>query len=257
MNTSFFWTAWKKIVLAYAVGVGLGILIGTVLVHVANIAPHTVYEVSAKRLSFALPVFTSGAQAGIDTGLLLFAWNTLGALATMSFIHTAAWFNPKQMGASPKAIRKFFCSKRPMKLLCFLPGCRRIPEESVRRVFVWLMVPLIGMVLLGMESGLSIATSRGIFGSYFIGIISLLPHGIIEIPTFALAGAVAYSAHLRIREDTAFAHSEPVFKTLSAYRTTIPLRKIALIVIIGLLVAGVVEGHVTGALLNHFLGQSA
>lgn len=31
----------------------------------------------------------------------------------------------------------------------------------------------------------------------------------------------------------------------------------AVAVIIGLFVGGVIEGHVTGALLNHFLGQGA
>jgi Stage II sporulation protein M len=252
MNTALLNRAWKRIVLAFVAAFAFGLVVGIGLTQTAHLSPQSVYAVSTKRLSYAFPVFELGARAGIDPGILVFAWNALGALATISFIFTGAWFNPQQSESSPRALRKFFCSKRKMKLLCFLPGCRRIEAEAVRRLYVWLMVPLIGMVLLGMESGLSVSTAPRIFGSYFIGMVSLLPHGIFEIPAFALAGAVAYSAHLLIAKETSSKQNEAVFDALEAYRKTLPIKKIALLVIGGLLVAALIEAHVTPLLLNHF-----
>ena len=67
-----------------------------------------------------------------------------------------------------------------MKLLCHLPGCSKIEVESLRRLYVWLLVPLLGIVLLGLESGLQVATAGEIIGSLSAAVISLLPHGLIE-----------------------------------------------------------------------------
>jgi len=79
-----------------------------------------------------------------------------------------------------------------MKLLCFLPGCIAIEDESIRRVYVWLMVPWLGMTLLGLESGLTASTSAVVFGSYMTGVVALIPHGMVEIPTVSFAGAVTF-----------------------------------------------------------------
>ncbi len=88
-----------------------------------------------------------------------------------------------------------------MKALCYLPGCLRIEEESIRRLYVWLSIPLLGIILLGAECGFIVSTAAYITGSYFIGFVAFLPHGIIEIPAITLAGAVAFSAHILMKED--------------------------------------------------------
>ena len=137
-----------------------------------------------------------------------------------------------------------------MKLLCHLPGCRRIEVESLRRLYVWLMVPLLGIILLGIESGLQIATAGEISGSFLSAAISLLPHGLIEIPAVTLAGAVVLSTHLRIRKMAQGNLTQRVFQTMAVHRKTMPIRTIAGSVIGGLLLAGLVEAHVTPHLLQ-------
>jgi uncharacterized membrane protein SpoIIM required for sporulation len=111
------------------------------------------------------------------------------------------------------------------------------------------MVPLIGMILLGTETGLSASTARVIFGSFGAAILSLAPHGIIEIPTFALAGAVAYSAHLRIRRQARDNRIDRAFGDVKAHINALPIKKIVLCVIVGLLVAAMIEAHLTPLLL--------
>ncbi len=250
MRASLLYTAWKKLVFAYVLGYAAGLLAGIVLVRVLAISPDALFEMSTKRLSYAYPLMEAGAKAGIDGGILLFLWNGLAALATMTFAFTAVLFNPAHANLAPRRIRSIFCSPRPMKLLCFLPGCRKIGEESVRRTYVWLMVPLIGMILLGIETGLSASTARQVFGSFLLGIVSLLPHGIIEIPAIALAGAVTYSAHLLIRPRTADKDTQALFDDLKRHTDGMPIRKIAFAVVTGLFIAAMVEAHVTPILIE-------
>jgi len=207
--------------------------------------------VSTKRLSYALPVFDAGLQHGIDMGVLLFIWNSLGALITLSFINTVALFNPYHVGLSPKGVRKLFCGKTRMKIFCYLPGCAKIEAESLRRVYVWAMVPLLGIVLLGIESGLQVSTATYLFGSFFSAIIALLPHGLIEIPTLALAGAVTYSANLLVNAQATGHTTGVVFQQIEKHRNAMPIMKIALLVIGCLFAAGWVEAHVTQMMLDN------
>lgn len=231
--------------IAYAGCCVIGFLLGSILIGIDILAPGAVFEISTKRISFALPVLDSGAAVGINSGLLLFAWNSLGALASVSFLYTAAWFNPRQTDLFPKIIRRFFCLKKQMRLLCYLPGCRQFEAEALRRVYVWLMVPLLGMMLLGIENGLSISTARFTFGSYYIGMIALLPHGIVEIPAFTLAGAVAFSAQLCVKQNIETKNIDALFSEVETYRNDLPIMKIIVAVIFGLLVSGLIEAHIT------------
>jgi hypothetical protein len=127
------------------------------------------------------------------------------------------------------ASERSFAARTRMKLFCYLPGCAKIEEESLRRVYVWVMVPLLGIILLGIESGLSVSTAAYIFGSFFSAIIALLPHGLIEIPTLALAGAVTYSAHLLVKEQARRNMTRVVFQQIEAHRKPCRSIKIAFI----------------------------
>jgi uncharacterized membrane protein SpoIIM required for sporulation len=250
MHSNFLYTAWKKLILAYLIAFAAAVTIGSILLNFVHVTPETLFELSTKRLSYAVPLMEVGVKAGIDSGFLLFLWNCTGALVTISFIYSAALFNPLNATQRPRGLRKLFCNQTPMKLLCFLPGCLKIKLESLRRLYVWLMVPWIGMILLGTETGLSASTAKLIFGSFKAGILSLAPHGIIEIPTFALAGAVAYSGHLLIKPQAPGNQIDSVFQDLEAYRNTLPIKRIALGVIGGLLIAAMVEAHLTPLLIG-------
>ena len=256
MRLSLLYTAWKRLMLAFALSYAASLLIGVLLLNVLDLPPETLFAVSTKRLAYALPVMVKGAEAGMDLGILLFIWNSIGALVTISFIYTSVFFNPLNAQRFPRALRKIFCCRTRMKLLCFLPGCLKIEAESLRRLYVWLMIPFIGMILLGVETGLSTSTARSIFGSFLAGIISLLPHGVIEIPAIALAGAVAFSAHLLIKPKVPDSLVDEVFQDVDAYRNRLPIKKIAMAVVFCLLIAGLVEAHITPALVDRLVGAA-
>lgn len=252
-HKSLFFSSWARLVFAYLVSFALSFAVGIFFIKILKTAPETLFEISTKRLSYAFPVFQTGAKLGVDEGILIFIWNSMGALITISFLYTASLFNPHNISLFPQNIRKAFCGKKRMKLFCFLPGCQKIEEEPLRRVYVWLMIPWLGMILLGAESGLTVSTSSYIFGSYFIGFVSLIPHGIIEIPTIALAGAITFSAHLLIKEKARGNMTAEIFEHIERYKNEIPLQKIILIVILCLLFAGLVEGHLTQKLFDALL----
>ncbi len=252
-NRSLLYTAWQQLIRAYLISLTISLVIGVVVVQAGLIAPERLFEASTRRVSVAFPVFDLGVRLGVDMGVLLFGWNVLGALATMSFLYTAVFFNPDRMDTPPRVLRRIFCGSGPMKLLCYLPGCSRIEVECLRRLYVWLMVPLLGIILLGIESGLQIATAGEIGNSWWSAAVSLLPHGLIEIPTFTLAGAVVFSAHQRIRETAQRNLTRDVFQKLDSHRKAMPLPIIAGWVVGGLLVAGLVEAHVTPHLMQLLL----
>jgi uncharacterized membrane protein SpoIIM required for sporulation len=248
-SQSLLFVAWKKLIVAYVLALIIGLVAGTLLVKIGQVKPERIYELSTKRLSYALPVLDMGSRHGIDSGLLLFVWNSIGALISMSFVYSAALFDPRHIGRPPRAIRKIFGGRTRMKMLCYLPGCTKIEEESLRRLYVWLMVPLLGTILLGIESGLSVSTSAFIFGSFFSSIIALVPHGLIEIPALSLAGAVTYSAHLLVKEQARRNMTRTVFQLMDRHKKALPTTAIGLWVIGGLLLAGWIEAHVTPRIL--------
>ncbi len=249
-NRALFYKAWTRLIFAYLISFIISLAAGIFFIKGLRIAPETLLEISTKRLSYVFPIFETGAEMGIDGGILLFIWNTLGALFTISFLYTSSLFNPHNIGLFPQNIRKAFCGRKRMKLFCFLPGCQKIENESLRRLYVWLMIPWLGMLLLGIESGLTVSTSTYLFGSYFIGLVSFIPHGIIEIPTITFAGAVTFSAHLLIKEKARGNRTDEIFETIEKYKNEISLQKSVLTVIFCLLIAGLIEGHITERILD-------
>ncbi len=247
-----FCQAWMKLIRAYLISFAASLLSGYILIEWFHLDSQKLFEVSTKRLAVAGSVFEKGMALGIDTGILLFVWNSLGALATISFIYTASLINPRNISRFPRILRKSMAGRSRMKALRFLPGCSQIEEEPVRRLYVWLMVPLLGIILLGAECGFIVSTATHLFGSYWIGIISLMPHGIIEIPAFSLAGAVAFSGHLLVKEAAGNNATDDVFNGVQDYRNALPIRTIALFVILCLLIAGFIEAHLTGKVVGFF-----
>ena len=250
-DRALLFSAWKKLVQVYIVSFAISLIAGTFFVKVLHVQPERLFELSSKRLSYAFPVFELGATHGIDMGVLLFLWNTAGAMITLSFIYAAGLFDPDHSQSSPRWLRSIFCGRSRMKLLCYLPGCAKIEAEPLRRLYVWLMVPFLGLMLLGIESGLQVSTVTTLFGSFYSAFVALLPHGVIEIPAFALAGAVPYSANLLIREAIPGNLTRPVFHQVQTYRRRLSIGKIAVIVIAGLLLAGLIEAHITPLLSVH------
>jgi uncharacterized membrane protein SpoIIM required for sporulation len=118
------------------------------------------------------------------------------------------------------------------------------------------MVPLLGIILLGAECGLIVATATQLFGSYLNGIMFLVPHGIIEIPAISLAGAVTFSAHLLVKEAAGKNAPDAVFNDVQVYRNKLPIRTIALFVVLCLLIAGYIEAHVTGDVVDYLFNNS-
>jgi uncharacterized membrane protein SpoIIM required for sporulation len=249
--------AWMKLIRAYLIAFAASLSVGYGLIRWFYVPPEKLFELSTNRLAVAGAVFQKFMELGLDLGLVLFVWNFLGALATLSFIYTASWIDPRNIARFPHALRKSLVGKGRMKMLQFLPGCRKIEEEPVRRVYVWLMVPLLGIILLGAECGFIVSAAARLSGSFLIGILSLVPHGIIEIPAITLAGAVTFSGHLLVKEavekQLPKQHlADSVFDRIETYRTRLPVRTIALAVMLGLLVAGLIEAHITGKIMGYF-----
>lgn len=253
-NKAHFYRAWARLIFAYLSAFFLSFIVGVFLTQIMGVAPETLFAFSTKRVSFAFPVFQAGTELGVDLGIVLFFWNSLASLVTISFLYTAPLFNPRNIGLFPKTLRKALCGRKRMKLLCFLPGCMKIEEESLRRLYVWLMVPWLGMVLLGIESGLTVSTSIYAFGSYGIGFVSLIPHGIVEIPTIAFAGAVTFAVHLQIKKKVVEQNSGEIFEFVDTFKNEVPLKKIILLVLFFLFFAGLIEGHVTPKMLDILVG---
>jgi len=256
-NREFLFQAWRKLIRAYLISFAASLAVGYVLIVWFSLEPQKLLELSVSRLTVAGAVFQKALGLGLDMGLVLFVWNFLGALATLSFIYTASWIDPRNITRLPRSLRKALAGKGRMKMLQFLPGCRNIEAEPVRRVYVWLMVPLLGILLLGAECGLIVSAAARMSGSFLMGIMSLVPHGIIEIPAITLAGAVTFSGHLLVKE-AAGQHrpenhlAEHVFDSIETLRKNLPIRTIVLAVMLGLLVAGLIEAHITGKIMGYF-----
>jgi uncharacterized membrane protein SpoIIM required for sporulation len=253
-NENFLYPAWIKLITAYFVSFFISFFAGLALISWLRIAPEKLLALSTKRLAVVGAVIESGLQLGIDSGILLFVWNLSGALATLSFIYTASLIDPRHIDRFPRLLRKSLCGHKPMKALCYLPGCAKMNEEPLRRLYVWLMVPLLGIILLGTECGIIVSAVITMSGSVAAGFVSLLPHGIIEIPAFALAGAVPFSAHVLVKKIAGNTAAESVFNQVQVQRRQLPIKTIMWVVAICLFIAGLIEAHITPVLLDRLKG---
>lgn len=135
--------------------------------------------------------------------------------------------------------------QKRMKLLCYLPGCRAIESENIRRLYVWLMIPLLGILLLGLESGLLMTVGTHSLKDFFLSFLTFLPHGIIEIPAFTLAGAVTYAGHLLVKNEVENGAGSEIFTRLHEYRKTLNPFMTGIGVTGVLFLAAMIEAHVT------------
>ncbi len=254
-DNALLFQAWKRLIISWGAVFAVSLAIGFALIFWFRISPEKLLNFSTQRLAVAGAVLEKGLRLGIDSSLILFFWNSSGALATISFIYTASLINPRNIDRFPRLLRKSLCGQTPMKALCYLPGCSKMNGEPLRRLYVWLMVPLLGMILLGAECGLIVAAVTRISGSFIVGVVSLLPHGIIEIPAFALAGAVPFSAHLLVKKTAGGITAETVFDQIQAYRGRLSVRNIVWVVVLCLCISGWIEGHITPRLLVCLKGQ--
>lgn len=241
--------------LAYLVSFGLSFLVGVFFIHIIKISPEAIFQLSTKRISYVFPILEKGVSLGIDRGVIIFIWNAVGSLVTIALLYSAPLFDPDRVNLFPRVLRKAFCGRNQMKVLCFLPGCRRIELESLRRLYVWLMIPWLGMILLGFESGLTVSTSAYLFGSYLIGFASLIPHGIVEIPAISYAGAVTFTAHILVKEKISRGVSLRVFENVNSYISEVPLFKVISAVLFFLIIAGLIEAHVTFKVIDYLAAQ--
>jgi hypothetical protein len=251
--SSLLYGAWKGLIGAYLICFFTSVVAGFFLVTVLHLQPESLYQASTKRLSYALPVIHLGVRMGVDLGLLIFLWNTMAAMLTVSFIYSVSWFDPDYAGRAHGLIWRIGSGKTRMKLLCYLPGCSCIREESLRRAYVWLMIPLLGMILLGIESGIAVSTGVHLLGSFFPAFISLVPHGLIEIPTLALAGAIPFSAHLLVKRLSQKKEDPGVFLQVIHHRQSLPIKTVVCFIVAGLFAAGLVEAHVTTRIMKGLL----
>lgn len=252
MFSSLLYIAWLRLLRTYVLAFGASFIGGLLLIYLVGISPEAIFEKSSTRLSYVVPIFDAGVQIGIDQGVLIFIWNTLGALTTMAFFYMFPLFNPLLRDHSPSWLRNILCGRHRMRLLCYLPGCRKIHDEPLRRLYVWFMIPMLGMILLGIESGLMVATGGDMSGSYLTSFLALIPHGIIEIPAVTLAGAVTFSGHIIMKRKVPILEVDKLFAELHSHRKNLPTIKIAAIVILGLFLAGLLEAHLTPKVMAVF-----
>lgn len=144
--------------------------------------------------------------------------------------------------------------QKRMKLLCYLPGCKIIEEENLRRLYVWLMIPLLGIMLLGVESGLLLSLGVNSIQGLLWSFLSFLPHGIIEIPAFTLAGAVTYTGHLLVKNEVGEQGEKRVFLSLKEYQRSLQPVRLITVVIISLFLAAMIEAHFTTKLVEYLHG---
>lgn len=252
MQLSQLYIGWLRLLRVYVFSVSGSFCVGLILLHFFHVRPETIFHASSTRISYVVPIFDAGMGLGLDLGVILFLWNSMGALITMLFFYAYSLFDLGRSERFPRFLRTMFLGRHQMKMLCYLPGCRKIVKENLRRLYVWLMIPLLGMILLGLESGMMLAVGNENMGSYLGSFLAFLPHGIIEIPAVALAGSVTYSAHLKVKGEVQILTQEQLFANLAAYENTLPVTRLICIVVGCLFVAGMVEAHLTPVIVSLF-----
>lgn len=244
-------TGWKQLLKMYLAALSSGIALGFFLIKLLHVPPELVFQLSSGRVSHVVTVFDAGMRLGIDQGVLIFTWNVLAALVSMGFFFCFHLFDPLKYQNPPRFLRKIIRGQKPMTLLCYLPGCRTIDSENIRRLYVWLMIPLLGVLMLGLESGMLMTVGSDSLKDLFFSFLTFLPHGIIEIPAFTLAGAVTYAGHLLVKEEVRKLGEGEIFLRLNRYQQSLQPLLIASVVTVMLFGAAMIEAHVTTRLAQY------
>lgn len=250
-DKSLLFTGWKQLLKMYLASLAVGVVCGLLLIQVFHVPAELVFQLSSSRVAHAAAVFDAGVSLGIDQGVLIFVWNVSAAFVSMGFFFCFPLFDAEHRYDFPQIVRKMVLGQRPMKLLCYLPGCRSIERENLRRLYVWLMVPLLGIMLLGLESGLMMTVGIHSVTDIFLSFLAFLPHGIIEIPAFTLAGAVTFSGHLLVKNEVGKDGDRGIFSQLRLYRQTVNPVRLMVAVSVALLLAAMVEAHITTKLVQY------
>lgn len=203
------------------------------------------------------PYHEAALRKGVDPSIVYILQNAFAALVLLLLLPFVSLLDPARASEFPSGIRRFLIrqsnNESDLKLLGAFKGFRAIPGALLRSIYLYLdRIPILPSITTGLVLGILAGLTRAMMGSFLPLVILVAPHGILEIPTAALAWSLTRAGALMVHSNLERGETEQVFATLRAYAHSRTLKVGILIVVVALVIAGVIEGHVTPVLSVRF-----
>lgn len=219
--------AMPVLALAVALGVGTDTLFGAATVGIRGIS---------------IPILEKTRDSGLDLAFGYVLVNGTVIALLWGFVALVRRRDPARGGRPPRP-------DPGLVLLKPLPAFRRIRDERLKPLFVALaVVPFCAPSLLGVVFAVAVlhgVQPGNLVATAFIACAMLAPHGVFELTAVFLPLAVLLALYLDTRADLEAGGRDAVWERIRASTTRASLRVPVALSIVLLVLAAVIEAHLT------------
>ena len=239
--------AWKWLLTRLVLAAAVGYIFTFLLVGLGLFDPATILDATTIGVRHvAKPVLNQGMSFGIDGGIMLFYWNLSIALVIVSIVYWAKLHNPNSQEQTFLRLRKYLqkdCSTKKMRKI---PPFAHIKSSQLCVTsFQLLVAPTLATVCLGVMVGAFLGSIHLLSSSPLIALAYIMPHGIPEIAALLLACSIPVGTWMVIRPVVDNEHSTEAFRRIDRVVASQQLQQSLKMIACLLLVAGMIEAHLT------------
>lgn len=247
MQSSHVSLAWKWLFPHLVIAASIGYLFTLLAVGLRLAVPADIL----KATTFGLPhvgrlIVARGITFGVDEGLTIFASNLLVALLIVAIVYWARLLDPHNQSRLFSRLRRQLQEDRSVEHLRKIPPFSHIRSPQLLLTsFLLLGVPYIATITLGLMTGTLLGIVHMEWSSPLLALAYLVPHGIPEIAALLLACSIPVGTWMAICPVVGDDSSSAAFRRINRVLVSQQFQQNIKMIITLLLIAGLVEAHVT------------
>ncbi|MDH3997214.1 MAG: stage II sporulation protein M [Desulfuromonadales bacterium] len=256
MHTTHFVRAWKWLLAYLFIATSVGYFSTLILSGWGVAKPETILRATTAGIRHVgLPILTQGVSFGIDRGIMIFLCNVTVALLIIAVVYWTRLLNPYNHKKPFLKLRQHLQKDRSAERLRKLPAFAKISSSQLRLTsFLLLVSPFVATIMLGLMAGTLLGTVHKISASPMLAMAYILPHGIPEITALLLACSIPLATWLAIRPVIDNECPASAFRRIDRVVASKPFQQRIKMVVTLLLIAGIIEAHLTIKVVTLFSG---
>ncbi len=247
MQNSHVLRAWKWLLAHLIIAASISYLCTLLVAGMGLMKPATIL----KTTTFGMPhvgglVVNQGVSFGVDEGIMIFFCNLSVALLIVAIVYWTRLLNPHNQSRTFSRLRRHLQNDRSAERLLKISPFAEIRSSQLRlTAFLLLGAPYIATIALGLIAGTLLGIVHAQSSSPLIALAYIMPHGIPEIAALLLACSIPVGTWMTIRPVVGNECTSEAFQRIDSVLASQQLQQNLKMIINLLLIAGLVESHIT------------
>lgn len=249
--------AWKWLLSRLVIAASVGYLGTRLLAGLGLASPATILSATTTGIRHVGgPILNQGMTFGIDEGVMIFFCNLTVALLIVAIVYGVRLLNPYNQDRTFLRLRMYLQRDCSTEKLRKIPAFAHIQSSQLCITsFLLLGAPVIATIFLGFMAGILLGTVHLLSSSPLIALAYIVPHGIPEIAALLLACSIPVGTWMAIRPVVDHEHPIAAYRRIDRVVASQQLQQSLKMIVSLLLIAGLIEAHLTLKVVSLFSGS--